>query len=249
VLPSPAPSPPYGSILDNLNGWSPNGTWSLYTFDDQGDSGLLNGWGLTFTIVNPLNPVCADVGLTASAPGTVLPGGNLTYSFTVFNRGPSTATGATLTDVLPDGASFESALSSQGSNSLGNGAVTFNLGTLAVGASATASLSLVSPQSGLLTNTATVASQQTDLNPANNSAQSVTTVLAVTLSIHPVANDQYQLTVAGVPGQTYVIQSSPDLSSWTPVSTNTAAAGAPIVLPISPQSASYAFYRAVLAAP
>jgi uncharacterized repeat protein (TIGR01451 family) len=222
----------------------------LYILDDKpGDSGLLNGWGLILTIVDPLNPVCSDVGLTASAPSTVLPGSNLTYSISIFNRGPSTATGATLTDVLPGRVSLESAVSSQGSNSLTDGAVTFDLGTLSVGASATVSLSLMPPQSGLLTNTVTVASQQTDLNLANNSAQFVTAVLAAGLSILPVANGQYQLTVAGAPGQTYVIQSSHDLSSWTPISTNTAAAGSPIVFPISPQSASHAFYRVVLAAP
>jgi len=250
TLPSPAPPGPYATILANLNGWNPNGAWSLYILDDKpGDSGLLNGWGLILTIVDPLNPVCSDVGLTASAPSTVLPGSNLTYSISIFNRGPSTATGATLTDVLPGRVSLESAVSSQGSNSLTDGAVTFDLGTLSVGASATVSLSLMPPQSGLLTNTVTVASQQTDLNLANNSAQFVTAVLAAGLSILPVANGQYQLTVAGAPGQTYVIQSSHDLSSWTPISTNTAAAGSPIVFPISPQSASHAFYRVVLAAP
>jgi uncharacterized repeat protein (TIGR01451 family) len=248
LLPSPAPPGPYGSILANLNGWSPNGTWSLYTFDDTGaDSGLLNGWGLTLTIVNPLNPVSADVGLTASAPTFVFLGSNLTYSITISNSGPSTATGVTLTDVLPDGVSFESAVSSQGSYSPGDGAVIFNLGTLGADAFATASLSLVPLQHGLLTNTVTVASQQTDFNLANNSAQSVTSVLG--LNLRPVASGQYQLTVAGAPGQTYVIESSHDLSSWTPVSTNTAAADSLIVFPISPQSATRAFYRVVLAAP
>ncbi len=248
TLPSPAPPGPYASILANLNGWNPNGTWSLYVLDDKpGDSGLLNGWDLILTIVNPLNPVCSDVGLAASAPSVVLPGSNLTYSVSIFNRGPSTAAGVTLTDPLPDGVSFESALSSQGTYSLGDGLVTFNLGALSVGASATASLSVVPRHYGLLTNTLTVASQETDLNPANNSAQSVTAVLG--LSIRPVLNGQYQLTVASAPGQTYVIQSSSDLSSWTPVSTNTAGAGSPIVFPVSPQSASHAFYRVVLAAP
>jgi uncharacterized repeat protein (TIGR01451 family) len=248
TLPPPAPPGPYASILANLNGWSPNGAWSLYILDDKpGDSGFLNGWSLTLTTVNPLNPVCADVGVAVSAPGFVLPGSNLTYSISIFNRGPSTATATTLTDVLPEGVSFESALLSQGSYSVGEGVVTFNFGTLRVGATATASLSLVPQQYGLLTNTLNVASQQTDLNPANNSVQAVTAVLGLT--IRPVSNGQYQLAVAGVPGQTYIIQSSPDLSSWTPVLTNTAGADTPILFPISPQSAGQAFYRVVLPAP
>jgi uncharacterized repeat protein (TIGR01451 family) len=248
TLPHPAPPAPYASILANLNGWSPNGTWSLYTLDDEGDSGLLTGWGLTLTTVNPLNPVCADVGVVASAPAFVSPGTNLTCSVTIFNRGPSAATATTLTDVLPGGVSFGSALSSQGAYSLADGVVTFNLGTLNVGASATASLSLMPMQYGLpLTNTFTVASQQTDLNPANNSAQTVTGTFG--LAIGPAPNGQYQLTIGGAPGQTYVIQSSSDLSSWTPVSTNTAGTAGPIVFPINPQSASHAFYRVVLPAP
>ncbi len=249
ILPLPAPQGPYASILDNLNGWSPNGTWSLYIFDDKpGDSGLLNGWGLTLTTVNPLNPVCSDLGVAVSAPTFVSPGSNLTCSITVFNRGPSAATAATLTDVLPGGVSFVSAASSQGASSLADGVVTFNLGALGVGASATASLSLMPQQYGLLlTNTFAVASQQTDLNPANDTAQTVTATFG--LALRPALNGQYQLTVGGVPGQTYIIQSSPDLSSWTPVSTNTVGTQGPIIFPISPQSASHAFYRVVLAAP
>ncbi len=248
TLPSPAPQGPYPTILANLDGWNPNGTWSLYMVDDEpGDSGTLDGWGLTLTIVNPLNALSADVGVSASAPSVVLSGSNVTYSISISNSGPSTAAGVTVTDPLPDGVHFQSAVSSQGSYSLGDGVVTFNLGALSAGASASASLSLLPSQYGFLTNTMTVASQETDLNPANNSAQSVTDVLG--LSIRQAANGQYQLTVAGAPGQTYVIQSSPDLSSWTPVSTNTAQAGGPIVFPITPQSASRAFYRVLQPAP
>jgi uncharacterized repeat protein (TIGR01451 family) len=239
---------PYDSVLADLYGWSPNGTWSLYILDDKpGDSGFLNGWGITLTTVNPLNPVCADLGVAASAPTSAVLGANLTYTMVVSNRGPSSATATTLTDVLPGGASLESAVSSQGGYSLTNGVVTFDLGALDAGAYATASLSLVPQRYGLLTNTVTVASLETDLNPADNSAESLTAILG--LAIQPVLNGQYELTVAGVPGQTYVIQSSPDLSTWTPVLTNTAVAGSPIVFPISPQSASRAFYRVVLGTP
>jgi uncharacterized repeat protein (TIGR01451 family) len=245
TLPLPAPQGTYSSILANLNGWGPNGTWSLYILDDKpGDSGLLDGWGITLTTVTPLNPVCSDVSLSASAPAFALPGSNLTNSISVFNRGPSTATATTLTDILPAGVSFESALLSQGSYSLDGGVVTLSFGTLSVGATATASISFVPQQHGFLTNSLSVASDQTDLNPANNSAQTVTAVLGLTIS--PVANGQYQLAVEGAPGQTYVIESSPDLSTWTPVSTNTAGTSSPIVFPISPQSASHAFYRVVL---
>ena len=73
----------------------------------------------------------------------------------------------------------------------------------------------------------------------------VTAVLG--LDIRRSAPGQYLLTLAGAPGQTYIIQSSSNLSSWTPVSTNTAPADATLTLPINIQDASHAFYRAVLA--
>ena len=50
-FPSPAPAGPYATNLATFNGTAPNGTWSLYVFDDgPGDTGTItNGWSLTIT--------------------------------------------------------------------------------------------------------------------------------------------------------------------------------------------------------
>jgi Ca2+-binding RTX toxin-like protein len=62
---SPAPSPPYGLTLSTHNGTNPNGTWSLYVFDDffggMGTGGdISGGWSVNVT--------------TSTAPGVVPPG-------------------------------------------------------------------------------------------------------------------------------------------------------------------------------
>jgi subtilisin-like proprotein convertase family protein len=46
--PSPAPPPPYAAALTIFNGTDPNGTWSLFVFDDgAGDVGEISGgWSL-----------------------------------------------------------------------------------------------------------------------------------------------------------------------------------------------------------
>ena len=58
----PAPSPPYGLTMANLNGANPNGIWSLYTFDDfvtnSGD--FSGGWSLTVTSEAPPTPATAQ---------------------------------------------------------------------------------------------------------------------------------------------------------------------------------------------
>lgn len=123
-----------------------------------------------------VTPQQVDVAITKSAsPTTVTLGGNLTYTLTVTNNGPDTATNVNVTDTLPTGVTFVSATPSQGTASQTGGVVTAPLGTLASGASATITI-VVTPTtanatSGTITNTASVTSTETDTNTANNTAQ------------------------------------------------------------------------------
>jgi hypothetical protein len=51
TFPAPAPAAPYGGLLSDFNGFSPNGLWSLYVRDDLAGSegGLDAGWSLLIT--------------------------------------------------------------------------------------------------------------------------------------------------------------------------------------------------------
>ncbi len=65
----------------------------------------------------------------------------------------------------------------------------------------------------------------------------------VTLTAGPARTDgKFQITLTGQSGQTWITQSSPDLVSWSPVSTNTLSGGSTNIL--VPAGASKLFYRA-----
>lgn len=133
-----------------------------------------------------LKPQGADLSIGQSAaPSAVLSGDRLTYTLTVANNGPQTATGVTVSDQLPATVHFNSLGSTAGSctrSSTTNpkpkdGSVACSLGTLASGARATIAVVVTVTAPGTITNTATVAGDQGDPNPANNSATARTTVI------------------------------------------------------------------------
>ena len=118
--------------------------------------------------------------IKTAKPSPVTAGGQLTYTFTTTNDGPSNATGVMLTDVLPAGETYVSSTCSQGSVTNNNGTLTVQLGNLANGATDTTTV-IVDRQcipSGTLTNTVTVSRNQPDPNPSNNTS-TVTTPITV----------------------------------------------------------------------
>jgi uncharacterized repeat protein (TIGR01451 family) len=182
ILPSPAPSSPYATALSAFNGTNPSGTWSLYVADDTtGDSGsIASGWRLAITTTNLVccaSGTDADISVTMSdSPDPALTLNNLNYSFTVINNGPAAATGVKLTNTFPSSATFVSMSSSQGTSSRVNNVVTFTIGNLAVGASATAGVVVSPTLGGSVTSTASVGANETDSNLANNQATASTSV-------------------------------------------------------------------------
>ncbi|HEY8132747.1 MAG TPA: hypothetical protein VII12_12750 [Thermoanaerobaculia bacterium] len=95
---------------------------------------------------------------------------DITYTMTVTNGGPSTASAVTVTDTIPLNMTFVSSMSSQGTCT-GTGPVSCALGTMTSGATATVTVvARTTAQTGFATNVATVSSTTIDPNPANNSA-------------------------------------------------------------------------------
>jgi uncharacterized repeat protein (TIGR01451 family)/CSLREA domain-containing protein len=121
----------------------------------------------------------ADLAITKSVAGAgpFISGTPITFNIAVSNAGPNSATSVTVTDVLPAGATFNTATPSQGSCS-GTTTITCTLGTIVNGGSATIALSVTPTTTGPLSNTATVTTASSDTNPANNAATSNVNVLA-----------------------------------------------------------------------
>jgi uncharacterized repeat protein (TIGR01451 family) len=120
----------------------------------------------------------ADLSIIKTAPSTIAVGGSLTYTITVANAGPQSASNITVTDPLPDGAALVSVDSpSLVCNRFSN--VILCNGALGINASKTLTLTVTAPmQSGFITNTATVNSEVNDPATSNNSASATTNVLS-----------------------------------------------------------------------
>ncbi|MDH3374625.1 MAG: DUF11 domain-containing protein, partial [Gammaproteobacteria bacterium] len=115
--------------------------------------------------------VVADLGMTKTVDNSAPPEGDaVTYTVTVTNTGPSTATVVQIADVVPAGVTFVSALASQGTYDSITGA--WFVGTLGAGSNATLNLqaSIDTGTAGTtITNTASVAFlSQNDPNSGND---------------------------------------------------------------------------------
>ncbi len=122
----------------------------------------------------------AEVAVTSDAGGYFAQvGQDITDSFTVTNNGPEGASGLSFTDALPSGVTYVSSSTSQGTIT-GSSAtqVSASLGDLAVGASATVSVTFTASATGQLTDTAAVsaADPSTDPYAADNTATANTFV-------------------------------------------------------------------------
>ncbi len=172
-----------------------------------------------FSACATVRPPGADLSVTQTdSPEAGPPQTPVTYTITVSNNGPDTATGVTLTDDLPDEVNFTSATPSQGNCSQALGIVTCNLGDLANGATATVTVVASLPFRPTAVNQVTVNSGMPDPNPANNSDTETTIVIATPTPTY-------------TPSRTYTPSDTPTPLTATPTVTNTRSSAPPAFVP------------------
>ena len=185
-----------GSRLDNL---------ADVSNPDQPDPNSSNNSDTEFTAVT------AQVNLSvvkADSPDPVRVGESLRYTITVSNAGPATATGVTLTDMLPAGVTFISSVPGVPTCTHLAGVVTCDLGAIASGGQTVVTIDVLAPGTpGTITNTASATANEADTNPANNSDSEDTAVVRTDLTILKDdaaasflrgANGNYTITVSNI---------------------------------------------------
>jgi uncharacterized repeat protein (TIGR01451 family) len=117
----------------------------------------------TITIVD--DDLVADLNVTKTlAPGSLTVGGNATFTITVSNQGPDTATNVVVTDTLPPEVTFVSASPSCS----GTTTITCSVGNLLSGQSTSVQIVVSLSAVGPVTNTASAASDVADGDGSDN---------------------------------------------------------------------------------
>jgi uncharacterized repeat protein (TIGR01451 family)/uncharacterized delta-60 repeat protein len=193
----------------------------------------------TATAVVAVVAPAADLVLSlGDSPDPVQLGNYVTYTITVANAGPATASGVVVVDALPSTMNFISA-SPANSFIVSFGVVTFtNLGSVASGGLTNVTIVAQATALGTVTDAATCRSDIVDPFKANNSASVKTIVQSVPLSVSRAGNS---LVITWPANQgNLIVQSTVDLRAptvWTPVAgANPVLVGAQmvVVLPIGP---------------
>lgn len=149
-----------GSVQLNItvnSGYPSSSLVNSATLAGSDPSGATVSQSASATVAVPVAAATAPAfSLTKTAPVTqVAPGTNVTWTLSYTNTGTATATGVTLTDPMPAGFTYGSCT---GGCTLVGGVPTWNIGSVAAGAS------------GSVTVTAAAANPFTAFNPATNTA-------------------------------------------------------------------------------
>ena len=126
-----------------------------------------------------ITPRLIDLVIVKEATSPTKLNGTVSYSLTVTNNGPDTATNVVVADPAPAGIQYVSATPSQGTCSVSAALVTCQLGTLSVGQTVTIAIKGKATAVGTHVNTATVTGDGgRETNPADNTDSAQTVVPA-----------------------------------------------------------------------
>ncbi len=129
------------------------------------DPSTANNTSIITTAVTPY----ADLAVSAIAsPSPVVVGNNLTNTIIVTNQGPLNASSVVLTNRLPSGPIYVSAIATQGSCSRSGNTVSCSLGTINNGASVKVTIVTTPTAEGLLTNVINVSSSSAEPGTTDN---------------------------------------------------------------------------------
>ena len=168
-----------GAWSGNLTALAPTTNLVLRADNGVGHVGLSNPFAVGLR--NDIAVAAVD------SPDPVSLGGNITYTITVTNVGPSVANGVLVSNVLPTNVSLVSAVSSQGSvNTFGN-IVVGDLQTLAGDAAATLTIIATATAAGTVSNFTAVSRSDADAYLPNNSVASSTVVQVPSIQINDVS--------------------------------------------------------------
>jgi len=140
----------------------------VFSYDDNGN--LLSQ--SSFVSANP------DLAVAQAAiPSPVVAGVSLHYFVTVFNNSSNSAAGVVVTNSLPPNAAFLSATASVGTVGRNGNVLSWTVGALTNGASASMSFAVRPLTAGAVTNSATVSATPADPDAGDNTNVLVTTVV------------------------------------------------------------------------
>jgi hypothetical protein len=152
-----------------------------------------------------------------SAPGILTVGSVWTNTLLLTNTGPAGATGIFITNQFPATANFLAANAAQGTYTVANHTVVFDVGVLAANSNALFSIAVVPTVTGPITNSALVIRAEPDGYPSNNvvvtSAQ-VVLAAPVFTRIWLGSAGEALMDISGLPGDVYSVFASPDLVNW-----------------------------------
>lgn len=157
------------NVVDSFPGTIANGFAGGEGLAVIGDSLFVVATGSNLVVEFGLTPTAADLSITktAAAPTPLVVGSAVTFTLAVNNAGAGNADGIVVTDSLPANVTYVS-------NTCGAGfaapVVTWNVGSLANGASATCDIATTVSDFGPISNTASVMASTADPNAANNSS-------------------------------------------------------------------------------